>query len=109
MEKSAVGFAIIPLVGVDLPDRVFGMATGGDTVGKIDAVIHRSRGQFRGKDKSMIRVHGGVLIESVMKNAFLDDPVRIQITRKLQEIPILVQLPLESLSLFPLLLDLYRC
>ncbi len=107
MEETSVRFAIIPLVGVDLPYRILGMATVGDAVGKIDTVIHRSRGQFRGKDKSVIRIHGGVLIESIMKNAFLDDPVRIQITRKLKEISVLVQLPFRGLSLLPLLLDLF--
>src|SRR3989339_790474 len=36
----------------------------------------------------------------------LDYPVRLQITRKLKEIPVLVQLPLLGLSLLPLLFDL---
>ena len=37
----------------------------------------------------------------------LDYPVRLQITRELEKLPVLVQLPLRGLSLLPLLLDLF--
>src|SRR5450756_1272964 len=37
----------------------------------------------------------------------LDDPVRIQITGELEKIPVLIQLAFRSLSLSPLLLDLF--
>jgi len=51
VEKAAVGFSIIPLVGVDLLNGILGMATGGDTERKIGAVVNRGRGQIRGEDK----------------------------------------------------------
>ena len=59
---NLVGLAIIPLVGVDLPNGVFGMATGGDAMGKLDAVIHRCRSQIREEDKPVIGVHRGMLL-----------------------------------------------
>jgi len=62
VEEAPVGFAIISLVGIDLPNGVFGMATGGDAMGKIDAVTDRGRGQIRGEDKPVIGIHGGVLL-----------------------------------------------
>jgi hypothetical protein len=42
VEEVPVRFAIIPLIGIDLPNRVFGMATGGDAMGLVaihDAVL----------------------------------------------------------------------
>jgi hypothetical protein len=79
VEEPTVGFAIIPLVGVDLLNGILGMATGGDTVRKIGAVMNRSRGQIRGEDKPVIGVNGGVLLQSVMRSIVLASPVRIQI------------------------------
>lgn len=69
------------------------MATVSDATGKIDVVIDRSRGQIRGEDKPVIRIHGGMLLQSVTGNVVLEPPVRIQIARKFKEIPILVPLP----------------
>jgi hypothetical protein len=62
VEEAAVGFAIVSLVGIDLPNGVFGMATGGDAMGKINAVTDRGRRQIRGKNKTMINVHGGMFL-----------------------------------------------
>ena len=82
------------------------MTTAGNAVGKIDAVIHRRRRKFRGKNKAVVGIYRGMFLQSVVGFVILDNPVGVQITRELKVIPVLVYLSLRGLSFFSLFLDL---
>ena len=60
----------------------------------------------RSKDSTPSEQIEGHLPEEGIGN-ILDYPVRLQITRELEKIPVLVQLAFRGVSLFPLLLDLF--
>ena len=107
VEKTAVRLSIIAFISVNFLNRLLCMATGGNAVGKIDAVTNRGRGEFRGENKTIINIYRGMLLQSIMGLVVLDYPVRLQITRELEGIPVLIQLAFRGVSLFSLLLDIF--
>ena len=48
-----------------------------------------------------------MFLQSIMGLVVLDYPVRLQITRELEGIPVLIQLAFQSVPLFSLLLDIF--
>ena len=106
MEKASVRLPIIAFVGIYLFYGFIRMTTGSHTIGKIDAVANRGRGQLRRKNKTMLGIYRSMFLQSVMGGFIFNRPVRFQIPREFERIPVLVCLPLRGLFLLSLFLDL---
>ncbi len=66
----------------------------------MNRIVLGRRAQIGGKDKSILGVHGGVLLKSEMRFVIFDRPVRFQIPGKLFQVAVFIQLSLRCLSLF---------
>jgi len=91
MKELSVIFAKVAFIGIDFFDGVFGVATGGDTEGKIGAVVMRSRSHFRGEDEAVVGIDRGVLFKSEVGDIIFDCPVRFDIPGEFKGIPVFIQ------------------
>jgi len=64
MKKLSVLSSKVALIGINLPDRVLGMATAGDTKGQIGTVMVGGRRHFRGQDKPVTVINSSVFLET---------------------------------------------
>ena len=100
-EELPVFLSKVALVGKDLLDRILGMTTSGDTEGEIGAVMERSRGHFRGEDKTISGIHRSVLFQSKVRLVVFDRPVGIEISGELRRFSQLIQAALRCFSFSP--------
>jgi len=98
MQKIPVVFPKISFIGKHLFYRIFGMTTGGDTQREIGAVMVGGRGHFRGKDKTVTGIDGGMLFETKMRDVVSHGPIGIEIAGEFKKISVLVQLALRRFS-----------
>ena len=95
-QQPTVLLSKVALVGKDLLDRILGMTTAGDTQREKGAVVERSRGYFRGQDKSVTGIHGSMLFQTKVRLVVLDCPVGIEVAGKLHRLSHLIQTALGS-------------
>jgi len=76
------------------------MTAAGNAKRKKWAIIKRSGGYFRGKNKPITGIDRGVLLEPEVGFVILDHPVRFEITGKLKDVTVFIQLSFGSFSLF---------
>jgi len=100
IEKISIVFSKIPFIGIHFLDGLIGMTTAGDAKGKIGAVMKGGRRNLCGENETMLDIYSGVFLKPEMGFVILYRPIRFEITRKLKEIAIFIQLSLGSFSLF---------
>jgi len=75
MKKLSVLFSKVPFIGINLPDRVLGMATAGDTKGQIGTVVVGSRRHFRGQNKPVTGIDSCMFLETKVWDVVFHRPV----------------------------------
>jgi len=91
MKELSIIFAEVAFIGIDFFDGVFGMATGGDTEGKIGAVVMRRWRHFRGQDETVVGIDGGMFFKSEVRDVVLFRPVGIEISGEFKEVPVFIE------------------
>ena len=91
MKELTVIFAEVSFIGVDFFDGFIGMTTGGDTEGKIGAVVMRSRGYFCGQDETVVGIDGGMLLKSEVRGVIFDGPVGFNISGEFKGVSVFIE------------------
>ncbi len=85
---------------------MLGMTTAGDTEREIGAVMERSRGHFRGQDKTIAGIHGCMLFQAKVRLVVFDRPVGIEIAGRPHRLSQLIQVALWRFSFAPFFFQL---
>ena len=104
-EEVSIGFSKISFVCIYFLDGIIGMTASGDAKRKVGAVMAGGRSHFCGENETVIYIHSDVLLETEVGLVILDHPVRFEVTGKLKDIAIFIQLSLRSFALFPFFLQ----
>lgn len=97
-EKLSVILSKVALVGKDLLDRILSMTTAGDTQREKGAIVEGGRCHFRGQDKAITGIDGGMLFQAKVRLVVLDRPVGIEIAGKLYRLTQRIQAALRRFS-----------
>jgi hypothetical protein len=99
MKELAVIFAKISFIREHFLYGVIGVTTAGDTEREVGAVMMGSRGHFRGQNKPIISIDGGVLFKSEVGDIIFYCPVRLDIPGEFENIPVFIEVALGCFAL----------
>jgi hypothetical protein len=84
--KSRLGLPAYPFVSMHFIDFLIGMTTVNSAVLEIAGIVDRSRSHGSRQNKAVIGINAGMLFEAIMRDIFLNNPVRDQITMEFKRI-----------------------
>ena len=100
IKELSVMLSKIAFIGIHFLDGLSGMTTAGNAKRKIGTVMVGGRGHFRSKNKPVTGINGSMLFETIMGDVIFNRPVRFEITGKLKEVAIFIQLSLRCFFFF---------